>query len=78
MTELQEFLEATDVIDWRDDQILALAEELSAQGTNEPSVAKAIFEWVRDNVEHSVDLSRCEVTCRASDVLAARTGFCYG
>lgn len=74
---MKAFLQATDVIDWRDNRILALAKELSRRFTDDLSVAKSVFEWVRDNVEHSVDFNRTEVTCRASDVLAARTGFCY-
>lgn len=71
------FLEATEVIDWRDERILALAADLSRQADGELPLARRIFEWVRDHVEHSVDFNRREVTCRASDVLAARTGFCY-
>ena len=74
---MEQFLQATDVIDWRDDRLLALAKDLSQQADDELTVARRIFEWVRDQVEHSVDFNRCEVTCRASDVLAAHTGFCY-
>jgi transglutaminase-like putative cysteine protease len=40
-------------------------------------IARRCFEWVRDEVQHSVDFGRCEVTCTASEVLSARTGFCY-
>lgn len=72
-----EFLELTDVIDWRHGRILALAAELGAGATDDESCARLTFEWVRDNVQHSVDFNRTEVTCRASDVLAERTGFCY-
>ncbi len=32
---------------------------------------------VRDNVSHTRDASREEVTCAASEVLAAGTGICY-
>ena len=44
---------------------------------DEVSCARRTFTWVRDEIQHSVDFRRDEVTCRASDVLAARTGFCY-
>ena len=74
---MQDYLAATDVIDWQHEQVLALAQQLRRSATDDLSVAGAAFEWVRDNVQHSVDFNRCEVTCRASDVLAARTGFCY-
>lgn len=74
---LQEFLSATDVIDWQDDRILSLATQLSQHSDDVLTLARATFEWVRDNVEHCVDFNRSEVTCRASEVFAARTGFCY-
>lgn len=73
----EEFLTSTDVIDWRHDRILALAKQLSAGRTDQQSIAKAVFEWVRDEIEHSVDFDRSEVTCVASDVLAQQTGFCF-
>ena len=54
---MQEYVSATDVIDWRDQRILALAQELRRQATDELSFARAAFEWVRDNVQHSVDFN---------------------
>lgn len=72
-----EFLASTDVIDWQNQAIQNLAAEIRRQSTDEMSVARACFEWVRDNIQHSLDFQRTEVTCRASDVLALRTGYCY-
>jgi transglutaminase-like putative cysteine protease len=40
-------------------------------------MARHCFEWVRDEIQHSSDFKRNPVTCRASDVLAAGTGYCY-
>jgi transglutaminase-like putative cysteine protease len=40
-------------------------------------VARACFEFVRDAIRHSVDYRLNPVTCRASDVLHFRTGYCY-
>ncbi len=71
------FLESTDIIDWRTDSIQRLAAELRHQATDELSLARACFEWVRDHIQHSLDFQRTEVTCRASDVLRLRTGYCY-
>jgi transglutaminase-like putative cysteine protease len=50
---------------------------LAAGAADASGIARRCFEWVRDEIEHSVDFGRSEVTCRASEVLAARTGFCY-
>ncbi len=41
------------------------------------AIAKACFEWVSDEVRHSVDYQMNPVTCRASDVLKYKTGYCY-
>jgi len=51
---------------------------LLAHGHNrDEDIAKACFEWVRDEIQHSGDFQRGPVTCKASDVLAHGTGFCY-
>lgn len=72
-----EFLASTDVVDWYHADVLALAWFLGG-GTKDPvEIARRCFRWVRDEIEQSVDFGRSEVTCTASDVLAARTGFCY-
>jgi len=41
------------------------------------AIAKACFEWVRDNICHSFDFQMNPVTCRASDVLQHKTGYCF-
>ena len=58
-------------------QVVALAHRLSAGQPTEVDVARVCFEWVRDNVLHTADHGLPEVTCAASEVLSAGTGFCY-
>ena len=72
---MKQYLATNDVIDWQNPEILQLAEQLS--GTNIESTAKNCFEWVRDNIFHSVDYKMNPVTCKASDVLKHKTGYCY-
>ncbi len=72
---MKQYLETSDIIDWQNPKILRLAEKLS--GTNIESTAKSCFEWVRDNIFHSSDYKRNPVTCRASDVLKHKTGYCF-
>ena len=74
---MDEFLAATEIIDWKNEKLSVLAEELSADSHSLTDTAQRLFEWVRDNVQHSTDFNRSEVTCRASDVLKVGTGFCY-
>ena len=69
------FLSASTVVDFHDAAIAALASSL--HGTSVEATAKSCFDWVRDNIEHSVDFKREQVTVNASDVLKHRTGLCY-
>lgn len=73
---MNQYLQATEVIDWQEPQVLALARRLGKSGQPE-TTAKACFEWVRDCIDHSVDHQRSEITCRASEVLRYKAGFCY-
>ena len=71
----KKYLAATTIIDWQDSQILQLASQLK-QSTVSLTV-KSCFEWVRDNICHSCDYQMNPVTCRASQVLKHKTGYCY-
>src|SRR4051812_49403870 len=72
---MQDFLKSTDVIDWQQPEVLALARRLA--GGSMEATAKGCFEWVRDEIRHSLDFGLNPVTCSASEVLHARTGYCY-
>ena len=72
-----DFLRPTDIIDHTNPAITAKARELSAGLTDDAAIASACFLFVRDDIRHSVDYQLNPVTCRASDVLAHRTGYCF-
>jgi transglutaminase-like putative cysteine protease len=69
------YLQSTEVINWQDAAVRRLANELAAPTVEE--TAKRCFEWVRDEIRHSMDYRANPVTCAASDVLRAGTGYCY-
>ena len=71
------YLNRTDVIDWGHPAVMEQVRALAAGHDNVAAIAKACFEWVRDEVAHSRDFERNPVTWRASDVLLHRTGYCY-
>jgi transglutaminase-like putative cysteine protease len=74
---MEEFLKATEVIDWQHPKIIDCAQQI-AEGIETPrAIAKACFEWVRDGIYHSFDYQMNPVTCRASDVLQYKTGYCF-
>lgn len=74
---MQEFLRHTEIIDWTHPTILAKAKQLSSAATTTQQTAQRCFEWVRDEIQHSIDFRRNPVTCSASEVLLHKTGFCY-
>lgn len=74
---MEEYLQVSDVVDWQHPEILELAKKIALQHQTVEAIAKACFEWVRDEISHSVDYQMNPVTCRASDVLNYKTGYCY-
>lgn len=75
--DLQDYLEATEIIDWKSPEIRLLADVLVAGSASDVEKAKRLYEWVRDEIPHSADAGHETVTCRASEVLRHRTGICY-
>ena len=74
---MDQFLTATEVINWNHPPVLSKAKELSKNTTDVYEIARRCFEWVRDSIQHSSDFRRNPVTCTASQVLAEGTGYCY-
>jgi transglutaminase-like putative cysteine protease len=74
---MQRYLRATDIIDAHDPAVIQQAKDLAQGHATTEGVAQACFEFVRDQIAHSWDARLNPVTCKASDVLAHRTGYCY-
>lgn len=74
---MEEYLRTSTVIDWSNPEIIATAKQIALDHKTSLAIAKACFEWVRDEIRHSVDYQMNPVTCRASDVLKFKTGYCY-
>jgi transglutaminase-like putative cysteine protease len=74
---MEEYLQTSEVIDWNHPAILALAQTIASGHRTTEAIAKACFEWVRDEIRHSYDYQMNPITCRASDVLQHKTGYCY-
>jgi transglutaminase-like putative cysteine protease len=77
MKNMEQYLATTKIIDWKHPDILEKAKELSAGIDNPVDIAKACFQYVRDEIKHSSDFKLNPVTCTASDVLKYKTGYCY-
>ena len=72
-----EYLKYSKIIDWKHPEVLQLAKKLSTGKDDVIAIAKTCFEWVRDEIRHSYDYRMNPVTCRSSEVLKAKTGYCY-
>jgi transglutaminase-like putative cysteine protease len=57
--------------------VVELATALLPADADEVTFAQAAFEWVRDQVAHSVDAADHRVTLSATEVLAERVGLCF-
>lgn len=74
---MNEYLASSNYIDWQTPEIVAKASQLAAGCLHSVEVAKACFQFVRDDIQHSWDYQLNPVTCKASDVLKFNTGYCY-
>ena len=75
--QLEDYLRSTEFINWQHPVVQSRARELAQTAVSEVGIAKACFEWVRDGIKHSHDFGIQAVTCKASDVLVEKTGYCY-
>ena len=69
-----DYLRQTDVIDFNN---LTIPDEFEKNTAPEIALVKRLYEFVRDNIAHSADISGTFVTCNASDVLEKGEGICY-
>lgn len=71
------YLQPSACIDSDHGNVAEKARTLVDGALNEHERVKRCFEFVRDEIRHSWDYQQNPVTCRASDVLLHRTGYCY-
>jgi transglutaminase-like putative cysteine protease len=58
-------------------EIIALAGDLRRASADDAAFAHAAYDWVRDQVAHSVDVQDPRVTLTAGEVLSMRVGLCH-
>jgi transglutaminase-like putative cysteine protease len=74
---MEEYLQVSEVIDWQHPKVMERAKQIALKHQTPTAIAKACFEWVRDEICHSYDYQMNPVTCIASDVLQHKTGYCF-
>lgn len=74
---LQDFLEATDVVNFHDPLIAKLIADIKSSSSGQEERAEKAFNFARDQVRHSFDADDLVVTIKAPEVLTAGTGICF-
>ena len=74
---IDKYLSVSEYINWNDDSIVSKAEEFKHKYTDEISLVKAIYEFVRDEIKHSWDVQDKRVTKSATEVLEQGAGICW-
>ena len=74
---LDDYLECSEVIDCNSLEIQEISKKLSHEAVNEIDLIKTIYEFVRDEIRHSVDIGENTVTWKAFDVLKYKHGLCF-
>ena len=74
---MEQYLESSEFIDYAHPDVMAKASQLKGELSSDVDIAKACFNYVRDEIKHSWDFKIDQITCKASDVLAFQTGYCY-
>ena len=74
---MSKYLKSTQIIDWKTPNINTKAQQLAKDLSSPLDIAKACFIYVRDEIKHSNDYQLNPITCKASDVLKHKTGYCY-
>lgn len=71
------YLKEDSVIDFNNEIVMGLADELYQEAGSELEYTKKAYEFVRDHISHSADIGEDVLTCTASEVLKAKHGICF-
>lgn len=74
---MRPYLDSSTYIDFEHPLVRDAADSLRRAAESRTALVRSCFEYVRDEIRHSLDYRQNPVTCRASDVLKYRTGYCY-
>jgi transglutaminase-like putative cysteine protease len=75
--DMYKYLVSSEIIDFEDTNTQQIAKSLSDGVKDEIKLIKTVYEFVRDNILHSLDIESDIVTYKASDVLKRKQGLCF-
>jgi transglutaminase-like putative cysteine protease len=71
------FLRDDEVLELASPELQAVLRRLGTVGLSRMEAMRVSFEWVRDEIAHSMDIGATELTCSAREVLVAGHGLCF-
>ncbi|MCE1183199.1 MAG: transglutaminase family protein [Rhodocyclales bacterium] len=74
---LAPYLASSPIIDFDHPEVAAKARALALGAASRDALIRRCFEFVRDEIHHSIDYMQNPVTISASSVLQHGTGYCY-
>ncbi|MEN6292824.1 MAG: transglutaminase-like domain-containing protein [Methanobacterium sp.] len=75
--DITDYLKDSEIMDYNNSRIQEKALELSLDSKNQFETIKNIYEFVRDEIPHSLDINGQKVTFKASEVLDNGQGICF-
>jgi len=75
--EKQRYLKNTEIINWESPSVIECSKRIMTSCHSKIEYIEKAFEYVRDEIKHSWDYQLNPVTCKASEVLEYKTGYCY-
>ena len=77
MYSLEQYLQESEFVNFSHPKVKEQTDKLSLGTKIDEEIAKRCFEFVRDEIHHSGDYKDEITTCKASEVLEHKTGWCY-
>ena len=74
---MDDFLRPSEIVDFENNIIKNKASTLTKNVKNPVKKTKILYEFVRDEINHTMDIKADKVTFRASDVLKEGHGLCF-
>lgn len=74
--DMSNFLERSEFINYDDYKIISISNMLAEKSSNEIDLIKNVYEYVRDEIHHTMDIEQNEIVSTAAQVLEKQHGIC--
>ena len=69
--DINDYLKCDPIVNFDNTEVSALADRIYSESETETDFIRKAYEYVRDKISHSADISADSVSCSASEVLSA-------